>query len=165
RWPHLGNALKYATAMSVSLFGTFRPGLHNSPLWVFCFVFATMYQFSWDIVMDWDLVQCRDGSWKAPRLRSRLLFRRKGLYIAAVGVNFVLRFLWTVTIVPENRENLFHKDFQIYLSPVIAAAEIVRRTMWGFIRVENEHLQIYSSGPGGGDSGTGGIDSGMGTEG
>ncbi|CAN0440229.1 unnamed protein product, partial [Discosporangium mesarthrocarpum] len=57
RWPHLGNALKYATAMSVSLFGTFRPGLRNSKMWVFCFVFATLYQYCWDIFMDWNLIR------------------------------------------------------------------------------------------------------------
>ncbi|CAN0493514.1 unnamed protein product, partial [Ectocarpus sp. 8 AP-2014] len=57
RWPHLGNALKYATAMSVSLFGTFQPQMKSSWVWVFCFVFATLYQFSWDVVMDWDLLR------------------------------------------------------------------------------------------------------------
>ncbi|CAM9573367.1 unnamed protein product, partial [Phaeothamnion confervicola] len=57
--------------------------------------------------------------------------------------NLVLRFLWTVSIIPENRGNLFTADFQIYLSPVIAAAEILRRSMWGFLRVENEHLSIH----------------------
>lgn len=41
--------------------------------------------------------------------------------------NLLLRFLWTVTLVPENAPNLFPHDFQIYISPVIAAAEIVRR--------------------------------------
>lgn len=58
RWPHLGNALKYATAMSVSLFGTFQPAaMHKSPLWVLCFVIATLYQYTWDIFMDWDLLR------------------------------------------------------------------------------------------------------------
>ena len=57
RWPHLGNALKYATAMSVSLFGTFQPQMKSSWVWVFCFVYATLYQFTWDVVMDWDLLR------------------------------------------------------------------------------------------------------------
>ncbi|CAM9573445.1 unnamed protein product, partial [Phaeothamnion confervicola] len=74
RWPHLGNALKYATAMSVSLFGTFRPGLHDSPTWISAFVGATLYQFAWDVFMDWDLIHWENGR---PRLRSRLLFKSK----------------------------------------------------------------------------------------
>ncbi|CAM9804688.1 unnamed protein product, partial [Discosporangium mesarthrocarpum] len=86
----------------------------------------------------------RDDSLRSPRslrLRPRLLFRHKGLYVGVACVNFVLRFLWTVTIVPE-KEKIFYPDFQLYVSPFIAAAEIVRRTMWGFLRVENEHLRI-----------------------
>ncbi|CAN0300726.1 unnamed protein product, partial [Ectocarpus sp. 8 AP-2014] len=79
-------------------------------------------------------------------LRPRLLYRNKTLYTSVAAVNLLLRFLWTVTLVPENAPNLFPHDFQIYLSPFIAAAEIVRRTMWGFIRVENEHLRIYDGG-------------------
>lgn len=43
--------------MSVALFGTFRPQLHNSPLWVLSFIFATLYQYTWDVVMDWDLLR------------------------------------------------------------------------------------------------------------
>eukprot|EP00904_Undaria_pinnatifida_P011262 jgi/Undpi1/7266/HiC_scaffold_22.g09739.m1 len=150
RWPHLGNALKYATAMSVSLFGTFQPQMHSSWPWVFCFVFATMYQFTWDVVMDWDLLRWHGRSL---RLRPKLLYRNKNTYVAVAVVNLLLRFLWTVTLVPENAPSLFPKDFEIYLSPFIAAAEIVRRTMWGFLRVENEHLRIY------GDSSSIGSDS------
>lgn len=63
----------------------------------------------------------------SPRLRPRLLYKNKSMYVGVALVNLVLRFLWTVTLVPENAPNLFPKDFQIYLSPFIAAAEIVRR--------------------------------------
>ncbi|CAB1112597.1 unnamed protein product [Ectocarpus sp. CCAP 1310/34] len=190
RWPHLGNALKYATAMSVSLFGTFQPQMKSSWVWVFCFVFATLYQFSWDVVMDWDLLRW-DG--KSLRLRPRLLYRNKTLYTSVAVVNLLLRFLWTVTLVPENAPNLFPHDFQIYLSPFIAAAEIVRRlpmsnssahpslghaatyrplaplregrTMWGFIRVENEHLRIYDGGGSSDGSLSPGLDAGPGAAG
>ncbi|CAN0468380.1 unnamed protein product, partial [Hapterophycus canaliculatus] len=67
----------------------------------------------------------RDG--KSLRFRPRLLYRRKTIYAGVASVNLILRFLWTVTLVPENAPNLFPHDFQIYLSPFIAAAEIVRR--------------------------------------
>lgn len=49
------------------------------------------------------------------------------MYVGLAVVNLVLRFLWTVTLVPENSPNLFPEDFKIYLSPFVAAAEIVRR--------------------------------------
>lgn len=61
------------------------------------------------------------------RLRPNLLYRNKNIYVAVAVVNLLLRFLWTVTLVPENAPSLFPKDFEIYLSPFIAAAEIIRR--------------------------------------
>lgn len=72
-----------------------------------------------------DFVSSRDG--KSLRFRPRLLYRNKAMYAGVAVTNLVLRFLWTVTLVPENAPNLFPHDFQIYLSPFIAAAEIVRR--------------------------------------
>jgi hypothetical protein len=56
RWPHLGNAGKYALAQTVALAGIYNPGLHSSPAWVAAFVLATCYQFAWDIFMDWNLL-------------------------------------------------------------------------------------------------------------
>jgi hypothetical protein len=85
------------------------------------------------------------------RLRSKRLYPHTWLYIAAAALNFVLRFCWTVTIVPENvRQDssaggsyLFSRDFQMYMSPFVAAAEIVRRSMWGLLRVEAEHIALF----------------------
>jgi EXS family len=85
------------------------------------------------------------------RLRSKRLYPHTWLYIAAAAVNLVLRFCWTITIVPENvRHNssaggsyLFSKDFQMYMSPFVAAAEIVRRSLWGVLRVEAEHIALF----------------------
>jgi len=32
--------------------------------------------------------------------------------------------------------------FQVRLSPVLAGAEICRRCVWSFLRLENEHLHV-----------------------
>lgn len=44
RWPYLGNALKYFCAASVAMTGVYHPHLKSSPLWLSCFVLATLYQ-------------------------------------------------------------------------------------------------------------------------
>jgi EXS family len=85
------------------------------------------------------------------QLRSKRLYPHTWMYIAAAAVNLVLRFCWTVTIVPESvRQDssagssyLFSKDFQMYMSPFVAAAEIVRRSLWGLLRVEAEHIALF----------------------
>jgi hypothetical protein len=146
RWPHLGNSLKYASALSLSVFGALRPGLHNSPLWIGSFIGATLYQFWWDICMDWSLVRLeRTGGWLGFRLalrEHRLYPGGAWPYMAAVVVNLILRFGWTVTILPEHVSEVFTPEVQMYLSPFVAAAEIFRRSLWGAFRVENEDVRL-----------------------
>ncbi|CAM9238769.1 unnamed protein product [Chrysoparadoxa australica] len=139
RWPHLGNSAKYALAIAVSLFGGFQPGLHNSLGWICWFVGATLYQFFWDVTMDWGIVGYLGGSLT---LSSPRFLPQRWYYQAAIVMNLLLRFCWTVTLIPEGRANLFTKDFQAYLSPFVAAAEIARRSMWGVLRVENEYIRL-----------------------
>jgi len=137
RWPNLANALKYAVALTVGSYGAARSGIHDSPLWVACFALATLYQFLWDVLMDWGLL-CFDGG---VAMRRQRVFPYKVLYLAASLFNFLLRFFWTVTIIPESsRSFLFTERFQSDLSPYVAAVEIVRRAVWAIFRVEYEHI-------------------------
>jgi len=48
RWPYLGNAFKYFCAAAVAMTGVYHPRLVNqgSPVWLACFVLATLYQVS-----------------------------------------------------------------------------------------------------------------------
>ena len=62
RWPHLGNAMKYATAIFVSCYGLAHADAKLHPVWLGAFVFATLYQFTWDVFMDWDLIRVRPAS-------------------------------------------------------------------------------------------------------
>jgi hypothetical protein len=162
RWPHLGNAMKYATAQTVALYGLHHRDAKNNVLWIFGFVFATLYQFIWDIFMDWDLVRISKrsaaeandkhrhgssaffGSWSI-RFREPLLYRSKSFYCLVALLNFLLRFFWTLTLIPEGGQEAWQKTIQVRLSPVLAAAEICRRCMWAFLRLENEHLHMYGT--------------------
>ena len=161
RWPHLGNAMKYASAQTVALYGLHHRDAKNNVLWIFGFVFATMYQFTWDVFMDWDLVRISRrsdseanykhhrgsaffGSWII-RFREPLLYRSRSFYCLVALLNFLLRFFWTLTLIPEGGEEAWQRTIQVRLSPVLAAAEICRRCMWAFLRLENEHLHTYGT--------------------
>lgn len=65
------------------------------------------------------------------RLRRRLLYEKECLYVVVALVNLVLRFMWTITLMPENGlsdgDGFFGRDMQVHLSPFVAAAEIIRR--------------------------------------
>ena len=106
RHPYLSNAFKYAFAHSIVLFGAFNPELLQfnkgsevtSYLFVTVFVISTLYTYSWDIFMDWSLGDIKHGL-----LRRERMFAWRAAYYVAIVVDFVLRFVWTMTLVPVAR--------------------------------------------------------------
>ncbi len=99
RWPHYFNALKYCSAISVFSFAAFRPSIQLNPYWILCLIGATCYQFTWDITMDWGLVQfSRDG--KLQIRKERAVFS-DAWYVIVTICNFLLRFSWAITFLPD----------------------------------------------------------------
>jgi len=112
--------------------------------------------------MDWGLfVRHRQtGQWG---LRSRRLYPRKSFYWAMVIVNTLLRFCWTLSFVPLRylsaagvlTENFSSDTWASILTSTLASAEIIRRTLWGLLRVEWEAIKVrgelHDSGRGSGD--------------
>lgn len=114
RWPHIGNACKYALAHSVILFGVYNSArFQQQPAsdtykaaWILCMVASTLYTFSWDVLMDWGLGDRRHGF-----LREELLFPAKPPYYAAILVDLFMRFAWTLTLIPQGEDSPFPPDF------------------------------------------------------
>ncbi|XP_043704062.1 phosphate transporter PHO1 homolog 3-like isoform X1 [Telopea speciosissima] len=87
----------------------------------------------WDIVFDWGLLQRNS---KNRWLRDKLLISHKSVYFGAIILDCLLRFAWLQTVL--NFEVSFlHKEAMI---AVVASLEIIRRGVWNFFRLENEHL-------------------------
>lgn len=155
RWPYLGNALKYFLAAQVALFGVFTPSNKKSLIWIGSFVTATLYQIWWDTFMDWQLFvrvpnyTQHQPSWKTSyMLRPNRLYPNKSLYYIIFFINLLLRFCWTLSFLPPQTlskagliMDAFGSDFETFISPVLATAEIIRRTLWGFLRVEWEAIK------------------------
>jgi len=174
RWPFLGNATKYLAAASVAIFGVFDPSVKSNPLWVSCFFGATLYQIWWDVFMDWGLLERKNeqdfgysryggyGShnrsssssswfgWWPYTLRSKRLYRRKWVYFLIFALNFCLRFVGMITLIPPvylsrttglivNTYN--DPDFQLFAGSLIACLEIFRRTVWALLRLEWEVIK------------------------
>ena len=53
-----------------------------------------------------------------------------------------LPFAWTLTLIPvaEDTKNPIIANLPVILNPFLAMFEILRRMVWGFLRIENEHL-------------------------
>lgn len=109
-----------------------RPSGLFDMFWFFLFVSSSLYSFFWDVYMDWGLGRPKHGF-----LGSRLMFPKKSYYYYVMLADLFLRFMWVTTLIPPQSGAAF--EIPNYLTLVTMAMELLRRTIWGFFRMEHEH--------------------------
>nr|AAR99484.1 PHO1-like protein [Arabidopsis thaliana] len=126
-------AVSLRTAYGYEVKNTKNPTSHLKVLAGSSSILAAVFCTYWDFVHDWGLLnKTSKNRW----LRDKLLIPQKKVYFIAMILNVVLRFAWLQTILNFEFEFL-HKQTTL---AVVASLEIMRRGMWNFFRVENEHL-------------------------
>ncbi|XP_009111779.1 phosphate transporter PHO1 homolog 9 [Brassica rapa] len=131
------NALKYlSTILAVATRTIFemQKGRYLLTVAVATSTIATLFNTYWDIFMDWGLMNPNS---KNPWLRDKLLIPHKSTYFIVMVVNVVLRLAWMQTVLGIREAPFLHKRA---LVAVVAILEIIRRGIWNFFRLENEHL-------------------------
>jgi hypothetical protein len=99
---------------------------------VFSFI-AAIFCTYWDFVHDWGLLnRTSKNRW----LRDKLLVPQKKVYFIAMVLNVLLRFAWIQTVLDFNF-SFMHRQTMV---AIVASLEIIRRGIWNFFRLENEHL-------------------------
>lgn len=148
RWPHMGNAVKYLSAFSVICVGTYSPATRYQAWWVATFLWVTVYQFLWDVFMDWGLFELRPESHRLFKIRDVRLLGSEDQYLFVMLFNFCLRFSWTLSLLPESTssDTPVYNLFIRHLTPIVTSVEIVRRMIWGILRLEYEHIDRFGSG-------------------
>jgi len=146
-FPHLVNAGKYSTTLFVILFaalnaahgqgngeeGRFSPFFY---LWIISSVISSSYAYFWDIKMDWGFFADKTGENKF--LREECVYSSKYYYYFAIVEDFVLRFAWTISLtISTMPKYAMYGDIVV---SILAPLEVVRRFVWNFFRLENEHL-------------------------
>ncbi|KAK9107509.1 hypothetical protein Syun_023520 [Stephania yunnanensis] len=131
------NSLKYfATIVAVctrTAYSRSNKQAHWKVLaWITSAVAASSSTY-WDIVIDWGLLQKSSKNWW---LRDKLLIPHKKVYYVAIVLNVLLRFAWLQTVLDFEISSL-HREAMI---SIVASLEIIRRGIWNFFRLENEHL-------------------------
>ena len=162
---HLINAGKYFTGLLVGTFNFIRLRIDGHQVvfgfWIFLSICATLYSYSWDLKMDWSLLQFsdQDSSPLDPDLvrkgatlelyfqeskesvptglRPVLLYRPFFVYYFAIISNLVFRFGWVVTLSPGS---LGLTNAGETIITAAATTEIYRRAQWNIFRVENEQV-------------------------
>ncbi|KAK3222977.1 hypothetical protein Dsin_010002 [Dipteronia sinensis] len=99
--------------------------------WIFSVAAAVVGTY-WDLVYDWGLLNRNS---KNRWLRDKLLVPDKKIYFIAIALNILLRFAWMQTVLGVG----FTLHTQTWLT-IVACLEIIRRGIWNFFRLENEHL-------------------------
>ncbi|KAG5240152.1 phosphate transporter PHO1 [Salix suchowensis] len=100
--------------------------------WFFSAIAAIISTY-WDLVFDWGLLQRHS---KNRWLRDKLLVPYKSVYFGAMVMNVLLRFAWLQTVLDFRFSSLHEQT----LIAIVASLEIIRRGIWNFFRLENEHL-------------------------
>lgn len=99
-------------------------------------VVATIYAGYWDLCVDWGLLNRHS---KNKWLRDKIITRNKSVYFVAIGADIVLRLAWMLSIMRVDRTFGFVR-YENAFTVILACLEIIRRGIWNFFRIENEHL-------------------------
>jgi hypothetical protein len=90
--------------------------------------------YTWDVYIDWGL------GWPSRRfLNDRRMGSKDWLYYLAIVSDLFLRFLWVNTLIPPGSTSRL--ALPLYMNAFLMVMEIIRRSFWCILRLENEHLR------------------------
>ncbi|KAJ2885452.1 Signal transduction protein [Coemansia aciculifera] len=138
-FPHLANGAKYSSTIATIWLASANRivgGTTWRSVWVASAIANSCFTSLWDLLMDWGLFESRT---KHRFLRSELKFERTWMYYAAIVTDVILRFVWITQISP-SFFSFGHAVHSATVAYVAAVLEVVRRFLWNFLRVENEHV-------------------------
>ncbi|PNY10371.1 phosphate transporter PHO1-like protein [Trifolium pratense] len=131
------NGLKYIStivAVAMSTGNDFHKGIVWKVLAASSVGIATIVNTYWDIVIDWGLLRRNSRN---PWLRDKISVPYKSVYFVAMVLNVILRLAWMQSVVGIKEASFLHRTA---LTAIVACLEILRRGIWNFFRLENEHL-------------------------
>lgn len=91
-------------------------------------------------------------SWRQVRLRQKRLYKSESFYWKIFVFNTITRFTWMMCLLPsfhvsKTNETVLTStsDVNSYWGVLLPVAEIVRRTLWGFLFVERETIRMMDA--------------------
>mmetsp|Transcript_9650 Transcript_9650/g.35802 ORF Transcript_9650/g.35802 Transcript_9650/m.35802 type:complete len:791 (-) Transcript_9650:25-2397(-) len=126
------NAGKYFFSLMVIVLNALHSNIESSQqwgvfriFWIVVVIFSTLYSYTWDITMDWGLLQVRQGTLLRPKLMYPKLY-----YVALAIFNLAARFAWAGTLAT------YISNRMTFLTIIFGGIEISRRAMWSTVRLE-----------------------------
>uniref|UniRef100_H2YB42 SPX domain-containing protein n=1 Tax=Ciona savignyi TaxID=51511 RepID=H2YB42_CIOSA len=105
-------------------------------LWLASLFIGSCYTFGWDIKMDWGFLDRNAGENKF--LREEIVYPYKALYYFAIFEDLVIRFSWIIRIALT--QSFPSGVMNLAVGTTYTVLEVLRRFVWNFFRLENEHL-------------------------
>jgi len=139
-FPHLTNAGKYTTTLVTNLIHFIFAMLSGVAaqvfyaLYLFSKTISTFYALAWDLKMDWGFFAANAG--ENTLLREETVYPSTLYYYLAMAEDIILRLLWVVGLILKQTTGVPHE----LIGSVQQIAEVFRRFVWNFFRLENEHL-------------------------
>ncbi|KAL3000486.1 hypothetical protein AAZX31_09G215300 [Glycine max] len=131
------NGLKYISTVVALVLRTTNE-FHRGMVWQILAAtsssIATIVNTYWDIVIDWGLLRRNSRN---PWLREKLSVPNKSVYFVAMVLNVILRLAWMQSVLGIREAPFLHRTA---LTALVTCLEILRRGIWNFFRLENEHL-------------------------
>jgi hypothetical protein len=135
--PYIFNIGKYTFNIIVATFSFLSKSYpYYFIFWLITAFISGCYSSFWDIKMDFGYFESGAKNWP---LRDKSKYQNKFLCYLSIPIDIVLRFLWMLSISHEIMERIIRPEF---LALILYTLEMLRRTIWNFIRVEYEHFDL-----------------------
>ncbi|UJR24662.1 hypothetical protein I4U23_006035 [Adineta vaga] len=147
KFPHLVNAGKYASGFAVSITNAIRRSndryyknnKKSNPylyLWSITALIGSTYKLLWDLKMDWGFFDKNAG--ENQFLREQIVYPSKLIYYCVIIENIIFRYIWIINIFVYFDTEM--GEYSDIIGFVFAIIELIRRFLWNYFRLENEHL-------------------------
>ena len=153
---HIVNAFKYITTIAVVVVSAAIELTQPSVIgitqllallvrgwvavWVIAVTINIVFSHTWDVLMDWEAIRF-NTRW-LPYLRKQRLYNSVLFYYIAILSNLFFR---TATALKTTLAVLRHTGHGDAIFTLLVFAELLRRFMWNFLRVELQWLKIQEN--------------------
>ncbi len=132
---HIINIFKYLTSICFYTFfwlnvHYYKDGSTIKVLKITFGIIQSLYQYFWDIYIDWGLGQF--SSYNCT-LRDKIVCPKKFYYFSII-FNLIFRFNWILLLISCSPK------YQDYITLGFSSSEVIRRVIWCIIRIENEAI-------------------------
>jgi hypothetical protein len=97
--PFFFNMIKYVVTLMTAIFSYLYSygDAYSLPIWITFALISSIYSFTWDLKMDWDLLKRNNKNFF---LRKYLTFLPSRNYYIIASANLLMRLAWIMTLSP-----------------------------------------------------------------